>query len=67
MEPYIPLSRIPGSIIVASLSGKPLAPVRYLDPEAEVVSPVPPGEVTTLRAMVGATKTPTIREVFMAA
>lgn len=71
MEPYIPLSRIPGPIIVATLSGKPLAPIRYHslteDQEAVVVDPVKKPEVTTLRAMVGAQETPTIRDVFLAA
>lgn len=75
MEPYIPLSRIPGPIIVATVSGKPLAPIRYHslteDQEAVVVArfvgPKPKPEVTTLRAMVGAQETPTIRDVFLAA
>lgn len=71
MEPYVPLSRIPGAIIVARLDGRSLAPIRYFPEEQESVkvlgSPEKPADsfkVTTLRDLVGAAKAPSIREVF---
>jgi len=65
-EPYIPLSRVQGGVIVASLSGESLAPILY-PCFTEVTAPPKKIEVTTLRKMVGAAEAPTIREVFMAA
>jgi len=63
MEPLIPISRIPGGIIVATLSGRTLAPIQYsIDPQR--VEETPKIVVTTLRALVGAKVPPTIREVF---
>jgi len=74
VETYVPLSRIPGGIIVGNITGASLAPLRFYsepeDPETTILGSPPKapriGEVTTLRALVGAKNSPTMREAFAA-